>query len=45
MIGIVLWALLIIFIVICACPGFFVSFFGSNLGKNFQFGKDFGYVI
>lgn len=27
MIGIILWAILIIFIVICACPGFLTFFF------------------
>lgn len=30
MIGIVLWALLIIFIVICACPGFITAFIVSS---------------
>ncbi len=28
MVGIILWAILIIFIVICACPGFLTFFFG-----------------
>ncbi len=27
MIGIILWAILIIFIVICSCPGFLTFFF------------------
>ena len=27
MVGIILWAILIIFIVICACPGFLTFFF------------------
>ena len=31
MIGIIIWAILIIFIVICACPGFLTAFFTISL--------------
>lgn len=34
MIGIIIWAILIIFIVICACPGFLTALFVSSLIIN-----------
>lgn len=44
MIGIIIWAILIIFIVICACPGFLTALFVNSLIVLSAYGLIYGLV-
>lgn len=44
MIGIIIWAILIIFIVICVCPGFLTAFFVISLIVLSAYGLIYGLV-